>query len=439
MMRGWSLGLCVVTLLGAAPAPAGRLDTSFGGRGMVTIPITTGVHEDVARLFDGVSVAVQSDGKILVVGSIWGWASPLYRLTADGAIDSGFRDGGREQPLFGDANAAASAIAVQPDGRILVAGCVDFGDHGRHLDFALARLEPDGSPDSRFGSNGVVRTDFSGSMDCARAMVLQADGRIVLAGDAFGDFGLARYMPDGSLDAGFGAAGKVRTDLRDSSDGVAAMAILPDGGFLVGGSSAPRGSDFDFAVVRYLADGGIYSSFGTNGRALVDFSGAEDRAHTLTVQPDGRILVAGDSDDHLRKETHLAIARLNPDGSLDRRFGQGGRLVTDLYDRGYAGPALVVLPDGKLVVTGDPGTMTYDFALARYSRDGKPDPTFGEHGKVMIDVRQFLFHVARTLVRQADGRLLVAVHTERDSEASTGLEYAEFERLHSFTLARYLP
>jgi uncharacterized delta-60 repeat protein len=333
--------------------------------------------------------------------------------------------------FFGDTKANALAVAVQPDEGILVAGIADWND-GRHQpDFALARFNPDGSPDSRFGSNGVLRTDFFGYQDCARAMALQPDGRIVLAGDAIRssqDLALARYMPDGSLDAGFGEAGKVTTDLRGGNDTAEAVAILPDGSILVGGTSWSKSSDFDFAVVRYRSDGRIDRGFGSNGSAFVDFGGTLEEVRAMAVQPDGRILIAGDTLDTSRKMTHFALARLNRDGSLDGGFGQGGRLVTDFKAADFGGSALVLLPEGKFVIAGNAGSLhSSDFGLARYSHDGKLDPTFGEHGEVLTDLQQFAFHGTRTLARQADGRLLVAVRTETANHAQ------------SFTLARYLP
>src|SRR5947209_5776224 len=271
-----------------------------------------------------------------------------------GDLDATFGTGGRVLTDFGG-GAGARALALQADGRIVVAGLsrVGVGD-----DFALARYNPNGSLDSSFGSGGRVLTDF-GLDDEARAVVLQADGKIVVAGGSGGAFfALARYNADGTLDPSFGSEGRVCTNVG-GRDGARALALQSDGKIVVAGFSDVVG--FGFALARYNPDGSLDPSFGSGGRVL---TGGVALARGLALQSDGKIVVAGFSDAGGGQD--FALARYNPDGTLDLTFGTGGKVTTDFggFDDAFA---LALPTDGKIVVAGSDGS---DFALARYETRG---------------------------------------------------------------------
>jgi uncharacterized delta-60 repeat protein len=168
-------------------------------------------------------------------------------------------------------------------------------------DFALARYNSDGSLDLSFGSGGKVSTDFFDSQDLAHAVVIQSDGRIVVAGRIFssitsGDFGVVRYNTDGSLDTAFGYGGKVTTDFFGFSDSANAIALQGDNKIVVGGSATDINGTFDdFAIVRYNPDGSLEGSFGTGGKITTAFSVFTDGIRGITVQTDGKIVAAGSS------------------------------------------------------------------------------------------------------------------------------------------------
>jgi uncharacterized delta-60 repeat protein len=204
---------------------------------------------------------------------------------------------------FGDdrnEEAHAHALAIQYDGKLVVAG-VAYDDDSS--DFALARYLPNGTLDSTFGDAGKVLTDFnSGSLDSVSAVALQPDGKLVVAG-GFGnccdfiinDFALARYRPDGTLDSTFSNDGKVLTDFNRGSDEEAlTLALQPDGKLVVAGLSEASGS-MDFALARYLPNGTLDATFGGDGTVLTDFDGgSSDTGIALAIQPrDGRLVVAG--------------------------------------------------------------------------------------------------------------------------------------------------
>src|SRR5262249_44539014 len=208
------------------------------------------------------------------------------------------------------------------------------------LDFALARYNPDGSLDPTFGSSGKQTTDFFGNQDSAFGLVIQPDGKIVLAGYAHhgddtptSDFGLARYNPDGSLDQSFGAGGKITTDFFGSNDVAYRIALQPDGKLVLAGLTFnPATSSNDFAMARYKPDGSLDHSFGAGGKQTTDFFGGFDYAAGLAIQPDGKIVLAGVAGHGNNVSTYdFALARYNQDGSLDHSFGDGGKQTTDFF------------------------------------------------------------------------------------------------------------
>ena len=379
-------------------AAPGDLDPTFGSGGKVTT--------DFGGDDQAFALALQPDGKIVAAGSST-QNFALARYNADGSLDATFGSGGKVTTNFGLVLTLAHALALQPDGKIVVAG-------ESNVNFALARYNPDGSLDATFGTGGKVITDFGG-IDRARALALQPDGKIVVAGESapftgLSDFALARYNPDGSLDASFGTGGKVTTDFGGTADRADALALQPDGKIVLAGGSSSVSASVDFALARYNPDGSLDASFGTGGKVITDF-GNSDAAFALALQPDGKIIVAGVSTGvSVGPGRGFALARYNPDGSLDATFGTGGKVITNFGGAvaiGFA-ESVALQPDGKIVVTG-PSFFgnTSDFALARYNPDGSLDASFGTGGKVTTDFGGTADQ-AHALALQPDGKLVLA-------------------------------
>ena len=410
----------------AAGAAAGDIDTSFAtdGRLVQNIDANVVASTDAAR-----DVAIQPDGRIVVAGStfvdnegtITNYGFAVLRLTSAGAPDgsSGGFDVFSEGPHPGS---GASAVALQPDGQILLAGWE--GSMGS--DFTAARISGvDGNYDATFGPpNGWSYLNFAGvdgagvGTDVAADMALQPDGAVVMAGYSDGQFAIGRVSStgapdnsfdgngrkrvgfvedlgyatsvalsgskivsagltgsapnyqlailslnaDGSPDAGFGdAAGRATNEVNEIPHGAEAMAVQPDGKIVVAG---PAGGDFGIARVK--TDGLYDQSFGTEGQVAVDFGG-KDVPYALALQPDGRILVAGTDGDG------FAVTRLMPDGSVDPSFGIGGRATVNFGGVDEA-LGIALQPDGKIVLVGTNGA---DFAVTRLMGDppaGSPAP-----------------------------------------------------------------
>jgi uncharacterized delta-60 repeat protein/uncharacterized repeat protein (TIGR01451 family) len=395
---GLALAALVLALVaGALPAAAvaapGTLDPSFGTGGEVTT--------DFGGSDSAEAVAIQSDGKIVAVGGTFSFPSgdfALARYNADGSLDPSFGSGGKVTTDFGGFDAASAAV-IQPDGRIVAAGRSGSGD------FALARYNTDGSLDTTFGNGGKLTTDFGG-FDAAFGVALQADGKIVAAGQGGpgGGFALARYNTDGSLDPSFGSGGEVTTHFTSGFEVVIAVAIQLDGKIVVTGQTFAGGFQ-QFALARYNTDGSLDTSFASGGIVATNFGFDSAFGGALAIQPDGKIVAAG------RAGTDFLLARYNGDGSLDATFGSGGIVTTDfggtVFDAAFG---VALQSNGKIVAAG--GTFngfvgpSADFALARYNPDGSLDASFGSGGKVTTDFGGF--DVARSVALQADGKIVAA-------------------------------
>jgi uncharacterized delta-60 repeat protein len=406
-------------------AGGGTLDPAFGTGGVVLTDITGAGATEYAY-----AMAVQADGRIVTAG----FSSPsshgstrdfaVARYNRDGTLDTSFGTGGSVVTDVGATTVdEARAVVVQPDGAIVVAG---FSYTTANTDFALVRYLRDGTLDPSFGAGGKVVTDVSGgSGDGVQGLALQPDGRIVAAG--YGgvgfslDFAVARYNRDGSLDRGFGDGGRVLTDLRglDRPDRAAAVAVLPNGRIVVGGTSegaGPRGPNSDFAVARYKRDGTLDASFGTGGTVVTDFSGQSsyEVAAAMAIQPNGKVVLAGGS--YASGSYDFALARYNRDGTPDTSFGTGGTVLTDFAGRGLLDfpNAVAVQRGGKIVAVGNSTAAgTFDLALARYNRDGTLDPGFGTGGTALTDVTGAARNdQAFAAAIHPSGRLLVAGYSD---------------------------
>ncbi|MGQ0592156.1 MAG: hypothetical protein ACT4QB_05760 [Gammaproteobacteria bacterium] len=409
------LSALLLTLPVPALAAPGDLDPSFDGDGRVLTDF---------RDFEGVNaLAVQLDGKLVAAGGFFPFFG-LARYNADGSLDRSFGKGGRVRRNFGR-GAQARALVLQPDGKPVAAGLAGS-------DFLLVRLNPDGSLDTSFGAGGVVRTDFGGG-DGANALVLQPDGKLVAAGNrrsgtrvnVVSDLILARYHPDGSLDASFGAGGFV----VESGILGSALVLQPDGKLVAaGGGDAPGSGD---QLFRFNPDGTLDTSFGDGGRMGLNFGGPSDLS-ALVLQPDGKLVAAGAVDPFFSGD--FLLARFNPDGSLDTSFGTGGFVVTD-FGRGSRANALVLQADGKLVAGGQfvgGNFIRQLFIVARYHPDGSLDTSFGG-GAVRTRFGGSLTGL-QALALQADGKLVAAGDAFLLSRFSDVLRILDID----FALARYV-
>ena len=322
-----------------------------------------------------------------------------------GALDATFGVGGKvDTAPFGGAQ---SKMALQPDGKIVMVG-------GAFTDFVLARFTPDGSLDASFGSGGQVTTDIAGGVQTerARAAAIQSDGKIVVVGEgtmASGEVGvaLARYNSDGSLDASFSGDGMTLGDVRGRAF---AIAVQSDGRILIAGDTLISGNPNDAAdllIARFEPDGRLDASFGVGGQRVLNVAGRADLARNLAVLPDGDIIVAGDPFGS-EPTDRTAVVRLDASGALDAAFGANGVVI--LNHR--MGRGLTVQPDGKLLLVGPSSVAgVSEFAMTRLNADGAVDTTFGVNGVVTTSLSNSTSgagDAAQAVALHPDGRIYVA-------------------------------
>jgi uncharacterized delta-60 repeat protein len=396
------------TLFGsnAASAADGDPDPTFGTGGFQLAGVTAVRFELPGK------PVVQPDGKILLC-SVLDSAGPsgsdffVMRFNADGSLDNGFNFDGKVTIDFDSRNDACNAVAVQADGKIIVIG--SSADALPNSDFAAARLGTDGTLDPTFGAGtGKTLVPFDlgdTNNDIGGAVAMQADGKIVIAGiidtAANGDdFGVVRLLPDGTRDTTFNSTGRVdigfdfaaATNKMDQAD---AVAIDDAGNILVSGIAQTDGAGFDFAVARLTPAGQLDTNFDADGRATLPFdlgNSNSEVAYAMILQRDGKIVMAGAADTGTSEQNNdVAIGRLLQDGSPDPQFGIGGKVVVpfDVITNGNDVATGVVEDSAGRIVLG--GAVTIDdvfnfhpFAL-RLTRDGNLDESFGVFGKKVYD------------------------------------------------------
>jgi len=347
----------------------GSLDASFGSGGKVTTDFSS--NSDDRSL----AMVIQSDGKFIVVGYSNNGNNndfALARYNSNGALDTSFGSGGKVTTDYGNDTNNLSGIALQSDGKIVVMGSSYVGSNEY---IALVRYNSNGSLDTTFDTDGITTLDFGYGDNRGFDLFIQPDGKIIVVGRGFNgsnyDFVLARYNSNGSLDTTFDTDGKVTTDFNTSDDLGFSITPQADNKIVVAGFSS--GGGIDFALARYNSDGSLDTTFDTDGKVITDFNGGEDRAVGIALQSNGKIIAAGWSNNGT--DDDFALARYNSNGSLDTTFGTNGQVVTTFGSGEDKGRDVLVQSDGRIVVAGwSNNGNNFDFALARYI--GETIPTF---------------------------------------------------------------
>ncbi len=399
-MKRTLLSAVMIAIVCLAFSQSGLPDLTFGDNGhVITNP---------GRNFNrAISVVVQSDGKILAAGSgqdlennDFGADFAIVKCNSDGTLDQNFGTGGIVLTDLNNLSSdVAQDIALQSDGKVLVAGRTHAGNSFTDYSLAVVRYDADGTIDQTFGMGGkaffpiISMDDYSYEV----SMAIQSDGKILISGTTmalgYDTYITVRFTMDGLVDTSFGSNGKVITSLGESFDGNPnAIAIQPDGKILVGGVGVgplSYGTWADFALVRYLPDGSPDSSFGINGIVLTPVvSGfSAEWVEDLALQSDGKIIAAGSTSE--MNMSRMAVVRYNSDGTLDNSFGTSGIVLclAGSSESNIQGVALTA--DEAITVVGSTKGQdadTYDFALLRFLSDGLPDNTFGSGGMVISDM-----------------------------------------------------
>ena len=353
--------------------PDGSYDKTFGDSGFIYTKV--GDREAVIR-----SMAIQNDGKIVAVGyagenyydSIRNYIKLiLIRYNKDGKLDKSFGNDGIAYIKIRKSNLLSTEVVLQPDGKILVAGTLQSLEvAGFNSAMFVARFTKNGQPDSSFYHSGH-RTLYLGWYSEVGSMELCPDGKILIAGTSsakqsgHAQYSIVKLTDFGELDTGFGEDGRVITHLREGYPHfVNCMVVQADGKIILGAAAYNHLTGNDFTIIRFTSTGIIDSTFGKNGLSIIDF-GNDEIVTSLVIQPDGKIIAAGYSDDFLYHNEFYILARISQSGLLDSSFNHNGKLTT-LFDMKKKASVQKVLlqPDGKIIAAG--------FASDEYDRANVP-------------------------------------------------------------------
>ena len=372
-------------------AQAGHLDRTFGANGIFTLSLANSQAN---------AVALQSDGKIVVAGQL-GNKSGLIRLNTTGSLDNTFGSGGVVvvNHFGGDINQVIVGMAIQSDGKI-VAAATGVPQGGQ-----VARFNTNGTLDTTFGSNGIATLSLNAAL-----LALQTDGKIIVSG---GGAVMARLNTNGQPDTTFGTGGVAAlADFGSSS-----IALQADGKILIGSGGFPPLPVLNplgaaGSVTRYNTNGSLDKTFGIFGQAA-----ATAAPSAIAVQSDGKILTAGAQAGKVAVHGNtlgFGLARYNTDGSIDTTFGSHGGDVTTFPNTSLTGAlALALQSNGDIVAAGEAGNVTASaifeaFALARYAATGKLDAAFGTGGRVTTSFGSNADAFITSIVLQSDGKIVVA-------------------------------
>ncbi|CAK0739712.1 serralysin [Gammaproteobacteria bacterium] len=355
--------------------PSGSLDASFGGDGLTST--TIGSASDRVR-----GMVIQSDGRYVVVGrsDVGGGDDDfaVVRFNKDGSLDLSFSDDGKQTTAFGGSD-GANAVVLQSNGKIVLAGTAT---NGIDTNIALARYNSDGSLDMSFDGDGQLTCALgSGSSsfqlnDQANALAIQSNGKIIVAGSSYYHYLLLRYNPNGTLDTSFSGDGKVTGEFNNTTSQFNAVTLQSDGKVVAAGY-VYTGS-YDFGVARYDANGNIDTSFDINGDKIFGLN-AYERLNAVVVQVDGKILLAGETGAGY-SNTDAVLIRLNADGGFDTGFGGGDGIVVLNVGNADTFRSLAIQADGKILAAGSAGTGFGEALIARFNSDGTLDTSFNTNG-----------------------------------------------------------
>lgn len=405
ILKPFTLIILLFTLSATFGQQPGDLDMSFANNGIKLFNSANDI-DDLAY-----TVGLQSSGKIVVAG-ISGSDMSIIRYNINGALDTTFGIDG--QTLIPIGNTVKDLI-ILPNGKILLTGSTSLDK------FVLIRLEVDGLLDSSFGEGGILTTSISNTnTDQSNAMVTQADGKILLAGNSIGNITTVRYNIDGTLDNTFGNEGIVITSNNTEYEHATSIALQEDGRYFVsGGFSTDDG--WDALLIKYNSDGSIDNSFGTMGSIIIsDIIPGNDNnfVSEIAIQSNGKVLVTGRSSDGFNSE--MFLLRYNADGTLDASFDNDGVLLFDLGEEYDSGNTVIVQPDEKILVAGKSDS---NIIILRINLDGTLDSAFGDNGIVISTVSSSTAS-ANDMILDTDGNIVLVGH------ASTPVSY-------SFVTARY--
>jgi uncharacterized delta-60 repeat protein len=385
------------------------LDAGFGQNGVLASPLSTADHDRLLAVTNGPA------------GSFYaaGWTSPggdnamaLAKIGPDGKLDPAFGQAGMATvnvAVGGKTVEVARAVAVQPDGKILIAGPFEkdpkaTGTAAKDTDIAVVRFDATGKPDPAFGKAGTARIDFgpgrplsadSYITDNSWGMAALSDGRVVVFGSTPSadredtDWAIAGLTSAGALDSAFGTKGITRVDLNQGTDSPRNMAVQPDGKLVFTGYTKDADDVVSPVIIRTTPDGKPDAGFGQNGVAMATvLPGGVAESYSVALQGDKFVMAGYGHGADPEEKVDLVSYRFNADGSWDKTYGTDGLTRIDVAKDADRARNVTVLPDGRVLAvgSGSPAAGLVDAMVVLLDKDGKPVPGFGTGGHLLSDL-----------------------------------------------------
>jgi uncharacterized delta-60 repeat protein len=393
-----------------ALAQAGSLDPTFGNMGRVVTTLGNNLYD----------IVLQEDGKIVAAGIGNVLSSEAFRIARylnNGLPDTDFGIGGRVSTLIG-AKCGAGAVALQADGKIVVAGYTsDTVGNSGNFDFMIVRYNTDGSLDTSFNLTGIVTIPLPGG-DFASVVQIQSDGKILVGGAKSDDFALVRLLSDGAIDPGFNPTGYIGLD-ASSYGGITAMKVLTDDSVIVVGRIRNV-----INIAKYTSNGVLDETFGNEGQVVLNAIEGITYVPGMVVLENGDFILAGGLYTEQLGKYNGLLVKLSANGSLVESFGTNGVLINDLGGRIACHGRKIAVSRDKLVVSYSSGLgSNYDFNVSVYDMNGVPDTTFGNGGSAIFDFGSQTHDYLEAMLIQPDDKIMLGGKTGAGG----------------FTLARLMP
>lgn len=391
MNKRYSWIWLILFLHGIAYTQPGEPDTTFGEYGFVITDI--GEKDAIS------TIVIQPDQKIISAGSTgpgFGGISDIaiVRNNPDGSYDKNFGDNGIVIIDYDDGDITGNAMLLQPDGHIVIAGAVNHQHATTYEfedDFLVIRLNKNGELDTTFGDTGIVITDLGSWWDEAHEVLIQSDGKIIVAGLSVSEtngkasFSMVRYELDGSVDTTFGVNGVIHTFIQGNAVANSG-AIQPDGKIILAGYTLEEYEE-DFAVVRYHQDGMVDTTFGINGIVQTDISDNDlsDAAQSIIIEGDGKISLVGYANYALGEPiSNSGMVRYNTNGTLDEDFGVNGVKIINIGSSSYLNDHLALNGTYILIGAATVDSITRGL-IVQLNNTGEFDTTFSDQGIALFD------------------------------------------------------
>ncbi|MGJ8746083.1 T9SS type A sorting domain-containing protein [Polaribacter sp.] len=412
-------------ILNSVYSQVGILDPTFGTNGIAITEVSNNLIND-----GGKSVLVKDDGTILVTGYTTNANGnsdfALVQYDSNGILDSSFGTNGIAVLDINGFDEEASFSLLQSDGKIITVGHTT----NSNKDIIVARFNSNGTLDTTYAINGLFTYD-SGADDFGKKVAILPDNKIFIGCEISSNYGIIKISETGTVITSFGTNGITTTDLG-SVDSLRDLKLQSDGKILIAGTSGKNdigdGDVYDKALIRHNSDGSLDNTFNSTGIIFTSFeSGKNDGGYAINIQPDGKIIINGSSEDNQGYD-NIALTRYNTDGSIDESFGTNGTTFTNYSDYDFSFTSLIQT-DGKIILGGyfiNVTTLQRDLILLRYTNNGILDNTFGNNGITTTDLNNNSRDFGFSLAFQSNNKILFAGYTKENGNT------------YDFAIARYI-